>query len=29
MYIPCQRAMYQYDLLGLRVAKYHDFDEIA
>jgi hypothetical protein len=29
VYTPCQRAMYQYAVLGLRVAKHHGFNEVA
>jgi hypothetical protein len=29
MYIPGARALYQHTVLGLRVAKHHDFDEVA
>ena len=29
VYLRCQRAMDQCNLLGLCVAKYHDFDEVT
>ena len=29
MYIPGERAMYPDTVLGVRVAKHHDFDEVA